>query len=403
MVTSMSPTSSVTEPEAQVAAAPSLPPTRDLIESLLKLAPNVSDIFLSPMRAPEVRTNGQILKAQPGSLPMIVPEDTRRIASDLIGNRPNVLPRLESSGSCDFSCFLVGLGRFRVNILSQRGSYAITLRAIADPVLPTFETLRLPPQLDRLVQLRTGLVIVSGPAGSGKSSTLAAVLNRINEQKEVHIVSIEDPIAFQFRHMKATVLQREMHRDVPSFPLAVRSAMRHPPHVVFLSEIPDRETMDVALEAADCGHLVFASLHTPDVTRTVGHILRFFTPAEEPATRARLARILRAIVSQRLLPRKDGKGQTPVFEILFSTPHIRECIAHGEASGMSLVDAMREGTGTGMQCFEDEMRKLQLGGVIDAETGWTDLFGELPSARSPRGGLGPNQGHASTHTMLPSA
>lgn len=371
-------TASISEhPSAEVHA---LPPTRDLVASLLSLSENVSDIFLSPMRGPEVRVHGRILKADTPALGMLLPDDTRRIANDLIGSHPNALPRLQADGCCDFSCFLNGLGRFRVNIFSQRGSYAITLRAIPDPVFPTFASLHLPESVARLVTLGSGLVIVSGPAGSGKSSTLAAVLNRINEEKEVHIVSIEDPIEFQFRHKKATVLQREVYRDVPSFPVAIRSSLRHPPHVIFLSAIPDKETMDLALEAADCGHLVFAALHTPDVSRTVGHVLRFFSPSEERIARARLARSLRAVLSQRLLPRKDGKGLAPAFEMLFSTPRIRECIAHGEDGVMSLVEAIREGQNAGMQCFEDELQKLQNADTIETGTGWDELFGDAVPA-----------------------
>lgn len=353
---------------------PALPPTRSLIGTLLKVSSGVSDIFLSPMRAPEVRACGSIVRLPEGSLPLLLPEDTRRITTDLIGTRPRVLPRLEAEGSCDFSCYLSGLGRFRVNIFSQRGSYAIALRAISDPQIPNFETLQLPGQLQKLVQMRNGLVIVCGPTGSGKSSTAAAIVDRINEEREVHIVSVEDPIEYQFRHKKATVLQREIHRDVPNFPTAIRAGLRYPPHVMFLNRIPDRETMDLAIEAADCGHLVLAELHTPDVPRTVGRILRYFSPAEERMTRERLARSLRAVAAQRLLARKDGRGQIPVFEMLFSTPRTRNCIANGEAGVMSLKDAIREGHANGMQCFEDELRKLQIAGVIEPEPGWEDVF-----------------------------
>lgn len=245
----------------------------------------------------------------PFGLPILLPDDTRRIADDLIGDRVNISSRLIAGGSCDFSLFLLPLGPFRVNIFSQRGSYAITLHAISDPILASFKSPGLPRQLDRLVHLRSGLVIVSGPSGSGKSSTFTEVLNRINETRETHIVTIEDPIAFQFLHRRATVLQRELYRDVPSFPAALRTTLRHPPHVVMLSAIPDRETLHLTLEAADCGHLIFAAVHTSDASRTIDHMLRFFSPSEEPATRGRLARSLRAVVSQHLLPVKDGSGQ----------------------------------------------------------------------------------------------
>jgi len=368
---------------ARIQPSAPLPRTKDLIETLLKAEDSVSDVFLSPMRRPEVRANGRIVSARLGDLPVLFPDDTRRIASDLIGTRANISHRLDVEGACDFSIFLP-TGRFRVNIFSQRGSYAITLRVISDPILPSYDSLHLPRQLERLVRLRSGLVIVSGPSGSGKSSTLAAVINRINEEREIHIVTIEDPIEFQFRHQRATVLQREIHRDVPSFPKALRTTLRQPPHVVMLSAIPDRETLDLALEAADCGHLVFAAVHTSDASRTIDHLLRFFSPSEELPTRARLARSIRAIVSQRLLPRKDGIGQAALYEILFSTPRIRECIAHGEDRVISLPEAIQQGAQEGMQTFQHELDRLHKSGVIAEDVGWDELFGDqIPPLSKP--------------------
>ncbi|MGA8223763.1 MAG: ATPase, T2SS/T4P/T4SS family [Candidatus Acidiferrales bacterium] len=373
-----------TDSAARLTATPPLPPTNELIALLVKSVEKVSDIFLSPMRAPQVRVNGRIISPLFTELPELLPDDTRRIANDLIGNRPSVQPRLNAEGSCDFSFFVPKLGRFRVNIFSQRGSYAIKLRVISDPVLPTFESLHLPPQLEQFASLRSGLVVFSGAVGSGKSSTLTAVLGRISEQRDGHIITVEDPVEFQFRHRKATVLQRELYRDVPSFPIALRASLRHPPHVIFLSTLPDRETLDLALEAADCGHLVFAALHTPDASRTVGHLLRFFSPAEESTTRQRLARTLRGIVSQRLLPRLESPEQVALFEILFSTPRIRECIATGEQNVMSLTDAIREGASQNMQCFEDELKKLQKAGVIAADLDWEEIFGDwIPAHARP--------------------
>jgi twitching motility protein PilT len=375
------PIHSVSEASSTIAAAVLPPPTRVLIETLLKMADRVSDILLSPMRPPEVRINGRIVSAESPDLPVLLPDDTRRIAADLIGNRPHVEPRLEAEGSCDFSFFLQGVGRFRATIFSQRGSYVVALRVICDSI-PSFESLRLPDSLLRLVRLRSALVIAAGHAGSGKSSTLAAMINRVNEERAVHIITVEDPIEFQFRHQKATVFQREINRDVPNFSLALRSAMRFPPQVIVLSAIPDRETMDLVLEAADAGHLVFATLCTPDVACTVEHLLRFYSPGEEHAARVRLARILRAIVSQRLLPLKRDPGQVAAFEILFSTPRVSDCIAKGDDASMSLTEVVRQGAREGMQSFEEDLKRLEKAGVIGEDAG----RGELCDSEHPTAG-----------------
>ncbi|MGB0035098.1 MAG: ATPase, T2SS/T4P/T4SS family [Candidatus Acidiferrales bacterium] len=366
-----------------VAAAPPLPPTRNLIATILTVAEDISDIFFSPMRPPQIRVHGRITTANLPDLSVIIPDDTRRIVSDLIGVRSNLLTRLEAEGSCDFSLFLQDLGRFRVSIFSQRGTYAIKLRVIP-AALPSFKSLHLPAQMERLVRFRCGLVIVSGPAGSGKTSTAAALMNRINEENEMHIVTVEDPIEFLIRHEKGTVLQRELYRDVPSFSSALRTSLRHPPHVILLSALPDRETLDLTLEAADCGHLIFAELNQPDASRSIEGLLRLFPAAEDQRVRARLARNLRAVVSQRLIPRKDGTGLAELREILFSTPAVRECLLNGENGAVNFSEAIREGASEGLQGFESELRKLQQAGTIAADAGWEELF----CAQTPEKGSG---------------
>jgi twitching motility protein PilT len=372
----------ISETSSTLATGAPLPPTRVLIETLLKVADKVSDIFLSPMHPPELRISGRNVLPDLPRLWVLLPDDTCRIAADLIGNRLHVRPRLEAEGSCDFSFFLQGVGRFRVSIFSQRGSYAIALRVIYDS-LPSFESLRLPDSLDRLVRLRSGLVIATGPAASGKSSTLAAVLSRISEQRAVHIVTVEDPIEFQFRHQKATVFQREIHRDVPSFSLALRSALRQPPQIILLSAIPSRETMDLVLDAADGGHLVFVALCAPDAACAVKHLLRHYSREEEHATRARLAQNLRAIVSQRLLPLKRDPGQVAAFEILFSSPHVRECVARGKDAAMTLNEIIRQGARDGMQSFEEDLKQLEKAGLIAEDARRNELSdSEHPAAGS---------------------
>jgi twitching motility protein PilT len=339
------------------AAAP-LMATEELLATLLRVSHGANDLLLSPMRRPEISVNGRFSPAPLPDIPLLVPEDTTRVAHDLIGNRPALLARLREEGSCLFSFFLANLGRFRVHIFSQRGTYAISLRVIPD-VVPDFSSLHLPPQLKKLVGQESGLILITGPAGSGKSATLAAFANQINEERTVPIVSIEDPIEFLHRHKKATVLQRELYRDVPSFPVALQSSLRLPPHVIFLSELRDREAADLVLDAVDSGNLVFTALRTPDARRTVERFLRFFSPLEENATRARLARCLCAIVSQRFAASTDGSARTQLFEILFSTPRIRECLANGESGVMSLEEAIEEGASEGMQSFEMQLARLR--------------------------------------------
>lgn len=346
---------------ASIRAAPHPMTTEALLSTLLRVSENANDLFLSPMRPPDISVNGRFSTAPLPDIPLLVPEDTTRIAHDLIGNRPALLARLRDEGSCVFSFFLANLGRFRVHIFSQRGTYAISLRVIPD-IIPDFSSLRLPPQLKRLVEQESGLILITGPAGSGKSATLAAFANQINEERPVPIVSIEDPIEFLHRHKKATVLQRELYRDVPSFPIALQSSLRLPPHVIFLSGLADRETVDLVLDAVDSGNLVFAALRTPDARRTVERFLRFFAPLEENATRARLARCLCAIVSQRFAASADGSARTQLFEILFSTPRIRECLANGESGVMSLEAAIEECANEGMQSFAMELARLRPAG-----------------------------------------
>jgi twitching motility protein PilT len=333
-----------------------LMPTEEMLATVLRTSEGVSDLFFSPMRPPEVGSSGRFSPASLPGTPVLVPEDTTRIAHDLIGNRPALLARLRDQGSCVFSFFLANLGRFRVHIFSQRGTYAIALHVIPD-VVPNFPSLGLPPQLKRLVEQPSGLVLIAGPAGSGKSSTLAAFANQINEERTTPIVTIEDPIEFLHRHKQATVLQRELYRDVPSFPAALQSSSRLPPHVIFLSDLADRETADLLLDVVDGGNLVFAGFPAPDVHRTVERFLRFFSPLEENTTRTRLGRCLTAIVAQKSVSPAQGSARTRLFEILFSTPRIRECLTKGESGVMSLETAIEEGASQGMQSFRMELAK----------------------------------------------
>jgi twitching motility protein PilT len=241
------------------------------------------------------------------------------------------------------------------------------MRVIPDSI-PSFEDLRLPATLQEIVQLRNGVVLVTGPTGSGKSSTLAAIIDKMNLEKAYHILTIEDPIEFLHRHKKATIHQRELHSDTPTFSLALRAALRQAPKVILVGEMRDRETIEIALEASETGHLVLSTLHTIDAAKTVERIIGVFPLADQQSIRTRLAKAFRFIVSQRLLPKKDGSGRVAAIEILKSTMRTREYVEKGESEGKSLLDAMRDGSTEGMQHFDGELDKFIRTDLVDFET-----------------------------------
>ena len=342
--------------------------TPSLIATMLSAAKNTSDLIFSPGRAPQMEVSGQLTQLRITGVGVLSAEDTARIAADLIGRNSHAVEKLKTEGSCDISYSLPKISRFRVNIFTQRGSCAIVMRVIASKV-PNFDQLKLPAQLAEAAELRPGIVLVTGPTGSGKSSTLAAFVNKINEEKACHIITIEDPIEFLHAHKKATIHQRELHTDTPSFALALRAALRQAPKLILVGEMRDRETIEVALEAAETGHLVYSTLHTIDASKTVERIVGSFALSDQNAVRMRLAKTFRFIVSQRLLPRKDGNGRAAVIEILKSTLRTREYVQKGENEGKSLLDAMRDGSTEGMQCFDDEIERLIRAGTVDLDTG----------------------------------
>jgi twitching motility protein PilT len=233
---------------------------------------------------------------------------------------------------------------------------------------PQFSDFNLPEQLKDIVDIKNGIVLVTGPTGSGKSSTLAAIIDLINETHYYHIVTIEDPIEFLHTHKNSTIHQRELHSDTPSFAVALRAALRQAPKVILVGEMRDRETIEVALEAAETGHLVLSTLHTIDASKTVDRIIGVFPKNEEKAIRTRIAQSFRFIVSQRLIPLSDGKGRRAAIEILKSTMRTREYIEKGESEGKSLIDAMEQGDQDGMQTFDTVIEQFIRDGVVDIET-----------------------------------
>lgn len=341
--------------------------TPDLIASMLAVGPGISDLIFSPARPPQVEQHGELTPVTTSGLSLLTPEDTCRVARDVVAGNAHALTTLSDQGACDVSYTLPGVARFRVNVFRQRGTYAIVMRLIATKI-PTFDELKLPQSLADVAALKNGLVLVTGQTGSGKSSTLAAVIDRINETRAEHIVTIEDPVEFLHLHKKATVHQRELHSDTPTFATALRAALRQAPKVILVGEMRDRETIEVALTAAETGHLVFSTLHTIDASKTVERVVGTFDAAEQPGVRARLAASFRYIISQRLLPKKGG-GRVAVLEILKSTLRTRDYVLYGEKEGKTLIDAMRDGALDGMQYFDGEIEKLVRADVISRTTG----------------------------------
>jgi len=347
-------------------AAPAPFSTPALLAAMLKTSSKISDLFFTPGKPPLVEISGKLTPA--GTTRVLSIEDTRRIASDLVGQNQHAIDNLKQLGSCDVSYSLPGAHRFRVNIFMQRGSCAIVMRVIPGTV-PDFDALNLPVELKKIVGLRNGIVLVTGPTGSGKSSTLAAIIDRINKEQSYHVLTIEDPIEFLHLHKNCVVHQRELHSDTPSFALALRAALRQAPKVILVGEMRDKETIEIALEAAETGHLVLSTLHTIDASKTVERIVGVFPMSEQHTLRNRLAKSFRYIVSQRLVPRKDGAGRVAVIEILKSTLRTREYVEKGETDGKTLLDAMRVGEQEGMQHFDGNIERLIREGVIDLETG----------------------------------
>src|SRR5277367_5114477 len=360
-----SPTASATTPTSQRRFD-----AAQLITAMLKAKGHVSDLIFSPGRAPQIEVSGQLVELKFKGLERLTPQDTKLLAQDLIENNEHAAGKLEADGSADLSYGISGVGRFRVNIFRQRGSCAVVMRVIPD-VIPGFEELNLPAQLREIGQLKNGIVLVTGPTGSGKSSTLAAVIDLMNTEKAYHILTIEDPIEFLHKHKKATIHQRELHSDTPTFALALRGALRQAPKVILVGEMRDRETIEIALEAAETGHLVLSTLHTIDASKTIEQIVGAFPMEDQQGVRNRLSKAFRFILSQRLLPRKNGKGRIAVIEILKSTMRTREYVEKGEGEGKTLLDAMRDGGNDGMQHFDGEIEKLIRSGEIDFETGMT--------------------------------
>jgi twitching motility protein PilT len=341
--------------------------TEALLTAMLQASEGVSDLIFSPGRPPQVEIHGQLVSIQVSQLPVLSADHTRHIASDLIASNKQAISALREQGACDISYSLAGKARFRVNVFIQRGSCAIVMRVIPTDI-PDFASLNLPLRLAEVADLKSGIALVTGPVGCGKSSTLAAILDRINTEYSYHVITVEDPIEFLHNHKRSTIHQRELHSDAPSISLALRAALRQSPKVIVIGEVRDRETVEIMLDAAETGHLVLSSMNTLDASKTVEKIVSSFSPAEQWAVRTRLAKSFRYIISQRLIPRADGSGRIPVVEILKVNQQTRDCVENGEHEGHTLLACIKSGSAEGMQYFDAEIEKVVRAGIVDLDT-----------------------------------
>lgn len=331
--------------------------TDDLLTAVLRVNPRVSDLIFSPGRKLQIQVDGDFVVLDLAGLPVLSAEDTRRIASHLIGDNKSAISMLREQGYCDISYALPGVARFRVNVFIQRGSCAIVMRVIPTAV-PTIESLGAPRELAEVASIREGLVLVTGPRGSGKSSTLAALIDRINLAGPAHIITIEDPIEFLHNHKQAVLHQRELHSDTPSVAHAMRAALRQSPNVIAVGELNEREIMELALEAAETGHLVLSTLTTLNSAKAIERIVSAFGATEQSAIRNRLARVVRLVVCQRLLPGKNSANRIAAFEIV-----------HADSPDLGLQTEVPASLQRKQKCTLDvELERLVREDLITSET-----------------------------------
>jgi twitching motility protein PilT len=337
-----------------------------ILEAMLKISDRVSDLNFSVGRPPQVEVDGQLVPVNFPGLPRLTPFQTEIIALHMLRGDRELTRMLMTNGSADLSYSIPSKTRFRVNVFAQRGTYAIVLRVIPEGI-PTLESLKMPKELFNVAKLKNGIVLVTGPTGSGKSTTLAAIINEINQSQAYHIITIEDPVEYMHKHAKSTVNQREVGSDTKTFSLALRAALRQAPKVILIGEMRDVETIEIAMEAAETGHLVLSTLHTIDAAKTIDRIVGVFPKDQEPQVRTRFSQSFRYVISQRLLP-KVGGGRVAALEILKSTMRTRDYVMKGESEGRSLTDAMHDGSVDGMQTFDDVIERLWNDTVISKET-----------------------------------
>src|SRR6266850_399104 len=338
-----------------------------VLMTMLESHQGVSDLLFVTGKPAQVEAHG---KLQPVPLDEgLTPLDSGRIekfARAIMSGNARLAKDLTDTGSCDCSYILPDICRFRVNIYRQNGNYAMVLRKLQTRI-PSLDVLNMPPVFYEIMKEKTGIIFVTGGTGSGKTTTLAAMLNELNQQQEVHVVTLEDPIEFLHPHAKATFSQRELGRDFFTFPDGLRAALRQAPKVILVGEIRDRDTMEIALTAAETGHAVYSTLHTISAAQTINRILGMFNQEEEKQVRERLAETLRYVVSQRLVP-KQGGGRLLITELMGSSMRTREAIALGENENRRLIDVIEAGSTLGWHSFEQSLTRAYEQNLITEET-----------------------------------
>ncbi|MCK4620077.1 MAG: PilT/PilU family type 4a pilus ATPase [Desulfobacterales bacterium] len=338
-----------------------------ILTKMLDAYDNVSDLNITVGKPFQVERFGLLTEVElTPPINTITPFQAEIFALNLLNQERRLVDNLISEGSCDLSYELPGKARFRVNIFSQQGNYSIVLRKL-ETKIPTCEELELPDVFHKMAEEKNGIILVTGATGTGKTTSLAALLNEINESKSVHVVTLEDPVEFQHPHKKATFNQREMGTDFDTFANGLRAALRQAPKVIFVGEMRDRETVEIGLSAAETGHLVLSTLHTIDSGQTVNRILGMFNTEEENQMRIRLADTVRWIVCQRLLP-KVGGGRVAAFEIMGTNLRVKETILHGESEDKTFYEIISAGNTFGMTTFDDYIIGLFEQGLITEET-----------------------------------
>jgi twitching motility protein PilT len=344
---------------------------REIVDSLLtgmlQSAEGISDLLFIPGKPPLVESHGRLSGFSfDGPPSVLTPLFIEQLAGHIINGSEPLKMEFAASGSCDCSYAIEHLARFRVNVFKQNGAHAVVMRKLQSEV-PTLEKLGLPPIFREIVKEKNGIILITGGTGTGKTTTLAAMLNELNHTQEIHVVTLEDPIEFFHAHEKAAISQRELGKDFPSFADGLRAALRQAPKVILVGEIRDSETLEIAMTASETGHIVFSTLHTIDAGQTINRIIGMFPREEEQQLRQRLSETLRYVISQRLVPKIEG-GRLLVTEIMGNNLRTRETVIYGESENKSFREIIEAGSTLGWHSFDQSLIAAYQAGMITDET-----------------------------------